>query len=97
MKLYDYPGLTSTEAYEIMKRLGWRRNSMPELVNAARPNFVVWRPSELQAFQQSYPGLADEYREVARLSVDPSRSETAWGGVAYVNIDRDFVVVERGR
>jgi hypothetical protein len=97
VKLYDYPGLTSTEAYEIMKRLGWRRNSMPELVNAARPNFVVWRPSELQAFQQTYPSLADEYREVARFSVDPSRSETAWGGVAYVNIDRDFVVVERDR
>ncbi|MBA3376477.1 MAG: hypothetical protein H0U00_11830 [Actinobacteria bacterium] len=95
VKLFDYPGLTSKQAVAIMKRLGWRRNSMMELVNAARPEFVVWRPNELAAFQQMFPDAALKYREVARFSVDPNASQTVWGGVSYVNIDRDFIVVRK--
>lgn len=94
VKLYDYPGLTSKETVAIMKRLGTKRNSMFELINAARPNFVVIRPSELYAFKQANAALLGDYTEVKRFSV-PRTPALERGNVTYVNIDTDFIVLKR--
>jgi hypothetical protein len=93
--LYDYPGLTSKHTLAIMKKLGWQRNSMSQLVNAARPDYVVWRPNELDAFNQEFPQAAAQYKPVKSFSVPPAKSELTWHGTSYINIDRDFVIVRR--
>lgn len=95
VKLYDYPGLTSKETLAIMKRLGPERNSLFELVRAAGSDFVVLRPSERQAFQEQFGDVADDYKEVASFGVPFEQTKLEWGGVAMVNIDREFVVMRR--
>jgi hypothetical protein len=42
--LYDYPGLTSKRVVRICERLGATRNNMFELIEAARPTWIVLRP-----------------------------------------------------
>jgi hypothetical protein len=95
IKLYDYPGLTSKDAYRVMERLGSRRNNIFEEVNAAKPNFVVWRPGELQTFKEAFPWEAVKYREVKRFAVDVPNDKLTWHGAAYMNVDREFIVVQR--
>jgi hypothetical protein len=93
--LYDYPGLTSKRTLKVMQKLGWQKNSMAQLINAMHPDYVVFRPGEFAAFNQTFPDAAKLYQPVRSFSVDPAKSVTVWHGVAYVNIDREFVVVKR--
>lgn len=96
VKLLDYPGLTSGEALEIMRRLGPERNNILELIEAARPDFVILRPAELEAFRRMKPAVAGEYRDVRRWQYPPDQLDIMkWGGIAYVNIDHDFIVLRR--
>lgn len=97
VKLYDYPGLTSKEARAFMEELGEDRNSITQLINAARPNFIVMRPNELEVLRSEFPDAASAYAEARRFSVPPQESDLSWGGVTYVNIDRDFIVLRRVR
>ena len=93
--LYDYPGLTSKRTLRVMENLGPQRNSMNHLINAARPDYVVFRPNELAALAEEFPAAAAQYAEVARFAVPFEESELTWGGTSYVNIDREFVIVQR--
>lgn len=95
VRLWDYPGLTSQEALGFLRELGWRRNSMEALIARARPQFVVYRPDELEGFRQERPEAARLYTEVARFGVPFERSRLELGGVAMVNIDREFVILRR--
>jgi hypothetical protein len=78
-----------------MRRLGWQRNSMSELINLSRPAFAVFRPNELESFRSQFPRTAAQYAEAARFGVPFDQSKLEWGGVSMVNIDRDFIVVRR--
>jgi hypothetical protein len=95
VKLYDYPGLTSKEAYRIMKEIGPEHNDILAEVAIARPNFVVLRFDEYELLQQLHPAVARRYEEVARFSARVGDSGLQWGGVAYQNPDRKFVVLRR--
>jgi hypothetical protein len=95
VKLYDYPGLTSMQALRVLQRLSPERYSMFDLIRAASPEFVVLRPYELRAFREGYKSVAQRYRRVARFAVPFERTMASWGGVSYLNIDREFVVLRR--
>jgi hypothetical protein len=97
VRLWDYPGLTSKQSMAFMRRLGWQRNNMFDLIDLGRPAFAVFRPNELEGFRGQFPRAAAQYKEAARFSVPFEQSRLEWGGVAMVNIDRDFVVVRRTR
>jgi hypothetical protein len=91
--LYDYPGLTSKRALAIMERLGPARNNIFELIKAARPQWVVLRPSEYAALQQVMPDVAGRYVVARTFSVLAEKSSLSLGGVEEINIDRDFLVL----
>jgi hypothetical protein len=95
VKLYDYPGLTSKEAYAIMKGIGPKHNDIMAEVAAVRPSFVVFRFDEYEYLQNTFPHLAARYEEVARFSVRLGAASLQWGGVTYQNIDRKFIVLRR--
>jgi hypothetical protein len=95
VKLLDYPGLTSPEALSVLQRLGPQRNSMDQLIAAARPDFLLLRPQELTMLAERQPATLTAYAEVARFGVPFEETRLEWGGVAMVNIDREFVVLRR--
>jgi hypothetical protein len=95
VKLYDYPGLTSKEAYQIMKEIGPKHNDIMAEVAMARPDFVVLRFDEYELLQELHPGLARRYEAVARFSARLGDKGMRWGGVAYQNPDRKFLVLRR--
>lgn len=55
----------------------------------------MFRPNELAALAEEFPAAAAQYAEVARFAVPFEESELTWGGTSYVNIDREFVIVQR--
>ncbi len=87
--LYDYPGLTSKRALAIFERLGWRHDTLPDLVNAARPAFAVFRPLELDSFVQRFPRAAAYYVLAARFAVQQS----SWTFAGVTAEDRDDNVI----
>lgn len=93
--LYDYPGLTSYGALRIMESLGLSHNSLSELANVAKAKWVIMRPNEWTAFQQEFPDTAQLYRVHREFDVPYDSSNLTYANVTYVNIDRDFLVLER--
>lgn len=95
VKLYDYPGLTSKQALDIMEALGWERNSLAYLIRAARPDFIVLRPDERTAVTDQFPATMADYKTVREFAIPLANAPLTFGGVAMVNIDRDFLVMRR--
>ena len=95
IKLWDYPGLTSKEAYEIMKILGPDRSRLEWLVHAALPDYAIWRPRELPAFVERFPEDAAMYQEIFRTNSQTPEERLRLGGVALGNSDEEFVVMKR--
>jgi hypothetical protein len=97
IKLWDYPGLTSKEAFAIMEALGEERNNLQWLAHAALPDYAVWRPDEAAAFAQAFPDSAALYEEVARFTAPVTEDDLAWGGVRFAVPDDEFIVMRRVR
>jgi hypothetical protein len=95
VKLWDYPGLTSRQAYTMLRTLGAERNQLGWLIHAARPDYLVLRPNELVMLEQEFPSTAALYERVARFAV--RNPGLRWGGVEYVDVDREFLVLRRMR
>jgi hypothetical protein len=93
--LWDYPGLTSKQTLAVMEELGTERNSMSELISAARPEWVVLRPHEYDALREHYPEIASKYIPARRFFVPYEETPLQIGRLAMVNIDRDFTVFRR--
>lgn len=93
VKLYDYPGLTSPTAYDALARVGHARNNIYTLIGAVRPDWIVFRPSELAGFAAYEPAVAAQYHPVIEFKVAPGSVDLTRGGVTYINIDTDFVVL----
>ena len=75
--LYDYPGLTSRGALGALEELGPRRNSLSDLANAIRPEWLVLRPNEWTELKRDYPSTAAHYAPARAFAVsddDPSLS-----------------------
>ncbi|MHB8509025.1 MAG: hypothetical protein ACYDGR_10325, partial [Candidatus Dormibacteria bacterium] len=70
VKLYDFPGLTSPTVSRALGRMPRERRTIQELVVALRPDWIVFRPDEIEPFQRLYPDAMAKYRVVRRFSVD---------------------------
>ena len=81
IKLWDYPGLTSKEALEILKVMNARRggHSLMGLVDASRPDYAIFRPGELALFARVAPSSAKLYQEVARFVAPVGPDDLSWG------------------
>jgi len=97
IRLWDYPGLTSKEAFAIMKALGSERSNLQWLVHAARPDYAIWRPDELAAFNAQFPATAALYEQVAAFSTPTNPADLRWSGVEFAEPDKEFVVMKRVR
>jgi hypothetical protein len=97
IKLWDYPGLTSKEAFAIMEALGEKRHNLLWLAHAALPDYAVWRPDEAAAFAQTFPDSAALYQEVAHFKAPVTEEDLAWEGVRFALPDDEFIVMERVR
>jgi hypothetical protein len=95
--LYDYPGLTSRGALRVLQELGPKHNSLSELTNAVRPEWLIMRPAEWETLEETFPKTAALYALDREFKVSEAESGLAYGGLAYSSIDRDFLVLRRVR
>jgi hypothetical protein len=92
--LLDYPGLTSrivTEALHDHPEF----SSTVGLAALFHPDWLVFRPGELEFFQSAYPEVAAEYEPVREFKVSDADSSLDLGGLTIFNVDRDFIVLHR--
>ena len=104
VKLYDYPGLTSTTSVRALKLLPPGRRDIADFIALLQPDWLVLRPWELDSFQQQFPAIAAEY-EVDRVFELPGVPESdlsrpggmtvSYGGLAEVDVDGKFIVLKR--
>src|SRR5438552_17393972 len=64
VKLFDYPGLTSTTSVRALQALPPDQRDLPHLVAALHPDWLVLRPWELQLLRYTFPEIAAEYQVV---------------------------------
>jgi hypothetical protein len=95
--LYDYPGLTSPGALHALDRLGPGHNSLYELANAVRPEWLIMRPVELGGFERAFPDTALLYELDRTFEAPYEESGLSYHGVEYGSVDREFLVLRRVR
>src|SRR5947209_3915047 len=61
VKLFDYPGLTSTTSVRALQALPPDQRDLPHLVAALHPDWLVLRPWELRLLRDTFPQVAAEY------------------------------------
>jgi hypothetical protein len=104
VKLFDYPGLTSTTSVRALQALPPDQRDLAHLVAALRPDWLVLRPWELQELRNQFPEVAAEYQVVrvfrmpgvpdSRLDVDGATT-IAFGGLSEIDVDEKFIVLRR--
>lgn len=104
VKLYDYPGLTSTTSVHALQALPPDQRDLPHLVAALKPNWLVLRPWELDSLRQRFPDVAADYQVVrvfqmpnvpdGELNVDGAIT-LSFGGFAETDVDGKFLVLKR--
>jgi hypothetical protein len=106
---YDTPGLESRKVVETVRKAeaeGVRNaDSLVGIAHLLRPDWLVLRPFERNAFNDTYPDLLRNYRQVRVFSVPSTDSEpniffgtaplVSAGGFSVFNLDRTFIVYRR--
>jgi hypothetical protein len=88
----DYPGLTSPRVVDALRE---HPAYTPGLVPLFEPDWVVFRPNELELFRELYPDTAREYEVDREFSVSQADSSLDVWGYEQSNTDRDFIVLRR--
>ena len=104
VKLYDYPGLTSTTSVRALQALPPDQRDLPHLVASLKPDWLVLRPWELESLRQRFPDVAAQYEVVrvfqmpgvpdSQLDVDGATT-LSFGGLAETDVDGKFIVLKR--
>ena len=93
LRTYDYPGLSSPEVVDAVRRVGIR---FPALIRDLKPTWVVLRPTEISAIHEEDPALLQ--REYIPVFASDRRKEVAAlkiRGYDYVIYDAAFMVFKR--
>jgi hypothetical protein len=92
MKMLDYPGLSSPEMVEARARL--HTDNFAALIWTLQPEWLVLRPHEAEAVQETLPSLLHEqYEEAAVFDVTETlNSYPAVPGRQLLEWDRTFIV-----
>lgn len=88
---YDYPGLASRRVVELLRRTD--DPNLFEILKGIRPDYVVLRDSDLDAWPGMHPWLAAGYRLERRFEVVPS--DRAKLLLPERNVDLAFTVFRR--
>jgi len=104
VKLFDYPGLTSTTSVRALQALPPDQRDLPHLVAALHPDWLVLRPWELQLLRDTFPQVAAEYSVVrtfqmagvpdSQLDLDGAVT-LSFGGLSETESDGKFIVLRR--
>jgi hypothetical protein len=96
---YDFPGLESPKVLETIRKGEAEHvraaDSLEGIADLLRPDWLVLRPFETQAFAATYPDLLQKYRQVRVFSVPSDGPEVSAGGFSVFNLDRTFIVYRR--
>lgn len=104
VELYDYPGLTSPTSVRALRALPPGQRDIPHLIAAVRPDWILLRPWELQAFENEFPDIAADYQvqQVFELPGVPEANLNTPGGTGLgfagydvYNVDTKFTVLKR--
>jgi hypothetical protein len=90
-KLYDYPGLTSRAPFETLKSAPTNERTLEYVVAKLLPEWVVFRPFELDDFAANYPEARARYRIVSSFSYGDNR----FLGMSISATDSSFIVLKR--
>jgi hypothetical protein len=90
-KLYDYPGLTSRASFETLKSAPTNERTLEYVVAKLLPEWVVFRPFELDDFAANYPEARARYRIVSSFSYGDNR----FLGMSISATDSSFIVLKR--
>jgi hypothetical protein len=93
--LYDFPGLTSTTVYHLLRETDGRYTNVCGVIYLLHPTWVVLRPFEVAVCRYSYPRTMGHYRFNRRFHVSEASSNLEHWGLAFDDIDRDFTVMRR--
>ena len=92
--LWDFPGLTSPTAYRFVQQIPREDRTVWGLVAAARPDWAVLRPQELELLRTSSPESFAAYAPCAEIG--PGGVSIAANGLAKHSVDLQFVILRRG-
>lgn len=93
LKTYDYPGLSSPEVVDAIKRLG---KDYAPLIRDLEPDWVVLRPREISGIFENDPELLQsQYLPVRSFEKREAVSELDVYGVDYIAYDSTFFVLKR--
>jgi hypothetical protein len=91
--LYDYPGLTSRAALEVVRALPDDERLLVAMIDRMRPLWIVLRPVELEQLRALYPETAALYEEVERFGA--GAPEVEWGGYVKTTVDSQLLIMRR--
>lgn len=95
LKTYDFPGLSSREVVEAIRRVG---PDWPYLIDYLSPNWVVLRPTEFERIKGTLPWLFGDdktYRLVQEFnSLEQIRGQDVYGR-NYVEFDAHLLLFQR--
>ncbi len=93
LRTYDYPGLSSPEVVDAVRRVGTR---FPALIRDLKPVWVVLRPTEVAAIHQEDPALLQlNYSPVCVFDRRKEVAELKIRGLDSVIYDAAFMVFKR--
>ena len=102
VKLYDYPGLTSTTSVHALQSLPPRQRDMPHLIASVRADWLLLRPWELELLQAEPPDVAVQYQgaKVFELAGVPEGAldrgaQIGFAGYQVYDLDMKFTVLKR--
>lgn len=90
--IYDWPGLGSKVSVDTLK--GGTRPSMPALIGALEPTYLVLRPGELAQLERDDRSTADLYTSITRVEAKTG-PELSYHGYRYRMSDSQFVILRR--
>jgi hypothetical protein len=93
LRTYDFPGLSSPEMVDAIRRLGPK---YPPLIRDLKPTWLALRPVEIARVQKEDPGLLQtEYAPVRTFDASREVSALTVQGLSYIANDQTFVVFRR--
>jgi hypothetical protein len=92
---YDFPGLTSKTVYNVLRETNGTYTNVCGVVYLLHPDWVVLRPFELAFCRSINPRTLAHYRFDRRFRVSEASSSLEHWGLAFDDIDRDFILLRR--
>ena len=94
LKMYDFPGLSSTEVVQVRKKVG---DNWILIIRQLHPDWLVLRPREESAINKYDPQLLlNDYEKAMRFDVSSQVDKLRpMPGLGYLQYDQTFIIYHR--